>query len=393
MNAAHRALRIAVVAGETSGDRLAAGLIRSLKAGPVAVEVAGVAGPAMREAGCRQMLDASEFAVMGLAEIARHLPRLWRLRRRLLRQLAEFRPDVFVGVDSPELNLGLAARMKKQGARTVQYVCPSIWAWRAGRTERIRRCCDRVLCLLPFEPELLRGKGISGDFVGHPMAGERSGFSVAAEAGARIGNGDSRRRRDGGLLVALLPGSRSSEVARIGPPVARAAAWLAARRPAARFATAAAAPERGAEFAAILRRFAPAVEVRQTRRSARALLRGADLALAASGTVTMEAMLTGCPLVVAYRVAPLTAWIAVAFRLLKTPWVALPNVLAGSEVAPEFLQRRARGPLLGAALLDLHDDARARRAMRDRFARLSESLAGGGSDAAAQAVLRLAQAS
>ena len=385
MSTADRALRIAVVAGESSGDRLAAGLIRSLRAGPAEVEVCGVAGPAMRAAGCRPMLDASEFAVMGLAEIVRHLPRLWVLRRRLSRQLAEFRPDVFVGVDAPELNLGLARGMKRRGVRTVQYVCPSIWAWRAGRARRIRRCCDQVLCLLPFEPGLLREKGIAAEFVGHPMADELA--AELADAPAPAGDG-----REGGLLVALLPGSRSSEVARIGPPVAEAAAWLAARRPGARFATAAASPRREEEFSAILKRLAPGVEVGRTHANARALLQEADLALAASGTVTMEAMLRGCPLVVAYRVAPLTAWIAAAFRLLKTPWVALPNVLAGRELAPEFLQGRARGALLGAALLDLYDDAGARRAMRDEFAQLSGLLGHGVSDAAARAVLSLARA-
>ena len=381
MRTPDRALRIAVVAGESSGDRLAAGLIRSLRAGPVEIEVAGVAGPEMRAAGCRQMLDASEFAVMGLAEIVRHLPRLWVLRRRLLSELAEFRPDVFVGVDAPELNLGLAGRMKRRGVRTVQYVCPSIWAWRAGRARRIRRCCDQVLCLLPFEPGLLREKGIAAEFVGHPMADE------LADVPASAGDG-----REGDLLVALLSGSRSSEVARIGPPVARAAAWLAARRPGARFATAAASPPREAEFSAILKRLAPGVEVARIHENARDLLQEADLALAASGTVTMEAMLCGCPLVVAYRVAPLTAWIAGVFRLLKTPWVALPNVLAGRELAPEFLQGRARGALLGAALLDLYDDAGARRAMRDEFVRLSGLLGRGVSDAAARAVLSLARA-
>ena len=381
MRTADRTLRIAVVAGESSGDRLAAGLIRSLRAGPVEVEVAGVAGPEMVAAGCRQLMDAAEFSVMGLVEIVRHLPRLWVLRRRLIKQLAGFRPDVFVGVDSPELNLGLAARMKQQGVRTVQYVCPSIWAWRAGRTRRIRRCCDHVLCLLPFEPDLLRDKGIQAEFVGHPMADEQAESDKAA---GQVSDGD--------LLVALLPGSRSSEVARIGPPVARAAAWLAARRPGARFATAAASPQRKSEFSAILKRLAPGVEVGGTHGNARALLQEADLALAASGTVTMEAMLRGCPLVVAYRVAPLTAWIARAFSLLKTPWVALPNILAGREVAPEYLQGRARGSLLGAALLDFYDDAAARQAMQIEFARLSRSLGSGVSDAAARAVLSAAQA-
>ena len=382
MRTPDRALRIAVVAGESSGDRLGAGLIRSLRAAHGELEVAGVAGPAMREAGCRPLMDAAEFSVMGLVEIVRHLPRLWLRRRRLLRELAAFRPHLFVGIDSPELNLGLAARMKRQGVRTVQYVCPSIWAWRAGRARRIRRCCDYVLCLLPFEPDLLREEGIQGEFVGHPMADE--GIS---SPGDRPGG-----TREGDLLVALLPGSRSSEVARVGPPIAQAAALLAARRPAVRFSTVAVSDRRREEFSSVLKRFAPDVELQPARGNARALLKEADLALAASGTVTMEAMLCACPLVVAYRVAPLTAWIANTFRLLKTPWVALPNVLAGREVAPEFLQGRASGPILGEELVRLYDDAGAREAMSGEFARLSASLGQGVSDRAARAVLAVAEA-
>ena len=381
MTAPDRALRIAVVAGESSGDRLGAGLIRSLNAGPEPVEVAGVAGPAMREAGCRAMLDSSEFAVMGLAEIVSHLPRLWALRRRLLRQLGEFRPHIFVGIDSPELNLGLAGRMKRQGARTVQYVCPSVWAWRAGRVRRIRRCCDLVLCLLPFEPPLLRKKDVHAEFVGHPIADE--------EAGARRDTPAPVRRGD--LLISLLPGSRSSEVGRIGPPIAQAAAWLAERRPGSSFATASATAGAKRQFEAILKRCAPQINVRHDGRGARALLREADLALAASGTVTMEAMVCACPLVVAYRVAPLTAWIARTFRLLKTPFVALPNLLAERELAPELLQEQASGENLGRALLDLYDAPERRRRMRAQFARLADDLGRNVSDRAAKAVLELAR--
>ena len=371
-----------MVAGEASGDCLGAGLIRSLRSGPVEVEVAGVAGPAMREAGCRPMLESSEFAVMGLAEIVRHLPRLWMLRRRLLRQLEEFRPDVFVGVDSPELNMGLAGRLKRRGVLTVQYVCPSIWAWRSGRARRIRRNCDRVLCLLPFEPALLREQGVEAVFVGHPIADEQ----------APVRSGLSSPVRSGDLLVALLPGSRSSEISRIGPPIARAAAWLAERRPGVRFSTAAATAQGREQFGAILSRFAPGVEVPCASGNAHELLKTADLAAAASGTVTMEAMVCGCPLVAVYRVAPLTAWIARVFRLLKTPYVALPNILAGRRLVPELLQHQARGETLGAELLSLYDDPGARQAMRAEFARLSDSLGRGVNDRAAQAVLTLAQA-
>ena len=374
-------MRIAVVAGEASGDRLGAGLIRSLNAASVKVEVAGVAGPAMVEAGCRPMLQASQFAVMGLAEIVRHLPRLWLLRRRLLKQLGEFDPDIFVGVDSPELNLGLAGRLKRRGVRTVQYVCPSIWAWRYRRVRRIRRNCGRVLCLLPFEPALLREEGVDAVFVGHPLADEPA--PERSRPPASVSEND--------LLVALLPGSRSSEISRIGPPIARAAAWLAKRRPGVRFSTAAASVRGARQFAAILRRFAPGIEVRQAHGNARDLLAKADLAVAASGTVTMEAMVCGCPLVVAYRVMPLTAWVARVFRLLKTPYVALPNVLARRELVPELLQDEASGEGLGAALLRLYDDPAARGVMRGEFSRLREALGRGVNDRAAAAVLELAR--
>ncbi|WP_446831992.1 lipid-A-disaccharide synthase [Candidatus Foliamicus sp.] len=375
-----RPLRIAVVAGEASGDRLGAGLIRALSAGPQAVDVAGVAGPEMRAAGCAPLLDASDFAVMGLAEIVRHLPRLWLLRRRLLAQLAAFRPDVFVGIDSPELNLGLAARMKRRGIPTVQYVCPSIWAWRAGRARRIRRCCDAVLCMLPFEPALLGEQSIRGEFVGHPLADETLPIARQQHSG------------DDALLVALLPGSRHSEIQRIGPPIAKAAAWMAQRRPGVRFASAAISAQARRQFEALLQQYAPGVDVRCTVGNARDLLTRADLAVTASGTVTMEAMLCGCPLVVAYRFAPLTAFVLRAFRLVKTPWVALPNILAGRALAPELLQNRARGELLGEALLRLHDDPGAREAARSEFARLSKSLRRGANERAARAVLAAAGA-
>jgi lipid-A-disaccharide synthase len=216
---------IALVAGEASGDNLGAALIEVLRARLPGVRIVGVAGPRMRAAGCEALADAEELAVMGLTEVLRHLPRLLKLRRRLVAELTQLRPDVFVGIDAPEFNLGLAARMKARGMRTVQYVSPQVWAWRQGRVRGIGEACDRILCLLPFEPAFYERHGIAARFVGHPLADQ---FPMrpdrdAARAALGLGATDT--------VVAVLPGSRMGEVSRLAEPFAGAAGWLAARRP------------------------------------------------------------------------------------------------------------------------------------------------------------------
>src|SRR5690606_13610832 len=223
-------VRVALVAGEASGDRLGAGLVRELLALEPGAACEGVAGPAMRAAGCEVLADSHELAVMGLVEPLKELPRLLALRRRLVRRWTAAPPDVFVGIDSPEFNLGLEIALKKSApVRTVHYVSPQVWAWRPWRLEKIARAADKVLCLLPFEKAFYDAHGQAAEFVGHPLADELAGGRPAAPARALLGLPDDAE------VVAVLPGSRRSEVLRLGPVFAAACRELLSRRPGVRF--------------------------------------------------------------------------------------------------------------------------------------------------------------
>src|SRR5579863_9827348 len=217
-------LRVAIVAGETSGDKLGAGLMAALRARCRAIEFLGVAGPAMRAAGCVPLADAHELAVMGLIDPLKQLPRLLRLRSMLIERIGAWKPDVFIGIDSPAFNLGLAARFKARGIATVQYVSPQVWAWRPGRVRRIARCCDLVLCLLPFEPEFYRNHAVRAEFVGHPLADQIPLVPDRSAARARFSL-DAQR-----TVLALLPGSRLGEVQRLAAPLLAAAIEIARHR-------------------------------------------------------------------------------------------------------------------------------------------------------------------
>ena len=294
-------LRIGFVAGESSGDQLGAALIDALRARVPGLECFGVAGPRMIAAGCEAWANAEELAVMGLAEVLKHLPRLVRLRRRLIARFVAARPQVFVGIDAPEFNLGLAARLKARGLRTVQYVSPQVWAWRQGRVRTIGRACDLVLCLLPFETSFYASHGVHAVFVGHPLADQ---IALDPDRGA------ARRAleiREDAQVIALLPGSRVSEVGRLGADFAGAAAWIAAQRPAVQFiapmATRAVRDVFARQAAAALPR------IRLIDGGAREALAACNVALVASGTATLETLLSKRPMVVAYRLAAATAWI------------------------------------------------------------------------------------
>ena len=395
-------MKIALVAGESSGDTLGAALIAAVRARVPEAQFRGVAGAAMRAAGCQMLADAHELAVMGLIEPLKHLPRLWALRRRLLREITAWQPDVFVGIDAPGFNLGLAHRFKQRGLRTVQYVSPQVWAWRQGRVRGIAAGCDLVLCLLPFEVEFYRAHAVRALFVGHPLA---DAIPVAVDrAAARDRLGLPRT----GTVVALLPGSRVGEVERLGRDFIGAARQLAPRHPGIRFiapmATAAtravferlqaqpdADPHPGASAAGSVDASAPACRIEVLDGQARTALCAADAALVASGTASLEAMLCGCPMVVAYRFGALTAFLLRALRLVRLPYFSLPNLLARESLAPEFFQSAVTPEKLSAALrLQLEDQPR-REYLRQRFEAIHETLAVGGAARAAEAVIQLAR--
>lgn len=390
-----KALRVAIVAGESSGDALGAALIAALRE-RTELEVRGVAGPAMRAAGCEALADAHELAVMGLIEPLEHLPRLWRLRSLLLRQLIAWRPDVFIGVDAPAFNLNLAARFKRHGIATVQYVSPQVWAWRQRRVRTIARRCDLVLCLLPFEPAFYARHAVRAQFVGHPLADQvplaidrpaaRAALAAAAGRGSGLGATAAANRS---LLLALLPGSRVAEVQRLARPFLECAALLSQRHPELQVIAPMANSAAHSEFARALAQHQGSLRVQVLVGQARRALAAADVALVASGTATLEALLCRCPMVVAYRVNAATALLLRQLRLVRLPHFALPNLLAGRALVPEFFQEAAVPANLCAAVERVLADAAERATVQQEFDRIHRLLRAGGAGRAADEVLAL----
>jgi lipid-A-disaccharide synthase len=378
-----RPLRVGIVAGEHSGDQLGAALILALRERVGELECFGVAGPKMRAAGCDAWAGSDELAVMGLTEVLAHLPRLLSLRAQLARRFSAARPDVFIGIDAPEFNLTLARRLKALGLRTVQYVSPQVWAWRQGRVRTIGSACDLVLCLLPFETEFYDRHQVRAVFVGHPLADEIPLEVDRAAARAARGLTGSTP------VVALLPGSRLAEVSHLAQPFVAAAAHIARQEPAWRFIAPMASAATRRVFVQEQSRVAAAPPITLLAGEAQAALAAADGALVASGTATLEALLSGTPLVAAYRANALTAFLVRALGLVKVRYFSLPNLLAGRGLVPEFLQRQVTGAALGEALLrEMRDPAHVRE-LREQFQVTHRTLRRGGAARAAQAILEL----
>lgn len=341
-----------------------------------------MAGPRMIAAGCRALAQVDELAVMGLVEVLRHYPRLRRLRTRLIDELIGARPDVLVGIDVPDFTLEIERRARAAGIPSVHYVCPQVWAWRSGRLPAIRAAADLVLALFPFEVPFLAGHGIDAAFVGHPLADRIAAAPDRAAARAGV----LPDLPPDGPLLAVLPGSRRQELARHAALFLDAALVLAARRPGTRIAFGAVNDAAARELAALIAARAPASGSTPAVVVGRAteLLAAADVALLASGTVTLEAALSGTPAVVAYRLAPLSWWWL--RRAVKVPHVALPNLLLGERWLPELLQDAATPTALADALEAwLADPARVAD-YRRRCLALHASLAVGSGPAAAAAI-------
>lgn len=336
---------IGLVAGEASGDNLGGALIRALRARAEGARFFGVAGPRMQQAGCEAWVPSDALAVMGLAEILRHLPRLLRLRRDLVARLLSARPDVFVGIDSPEFNLRVARQLKAARVPTVQYVSPQVWAWRQGRVRTIGESVDLVLCLLPFESRFYDAHSVRAVFVGHPLADRIALESDPLPARAALGVPAAS------TVVAVLPGSRGGEVSKLGPPFAATMAWIHARRPEVQFVAPMANAHARSVFERALAAFAPGVPVQLLEGRSQEVLTAADAVLVASGTATLETALVKRPMVVAYRVAPLTGWLLREMKLVKTEFFSQPNLLAGRALVPEYFQDQVRPDVLGPAVL------------------------------------------
>ncbi len=374
-------LRIAIVANEPSGDLLGARLMAALKARHPRVRFEGVGGPRMAAEGLESLVPLERLSVMGLLGVVRRLPELIAIRRRLAARFLADPPDGFIGIDAPDFNLGLEARLRRAGIPCIHYVCPTVWAWRPGRVKTLRRAADLILALFPFEPPLLERAGVRARFVGHPL-GQEIPLETDRET-AREGLG---LPTDAALWVALLPGSRRSEVEALAAPFLEAAAWLHERRPEVRFIV----PLVNGELAGLFEaRIPPGLPIHCFRGRAREVLGAADLVLTASGTATLEALLVGRPMVVGYRLDPFSYWVVRAFRLVKTPYIAMANLVAGEGLAPEFIQHACNAEALGRALLDLLEAPERRQEILARYREIHRGMALDASAEAADAVLGL----
>ncbi len=420
---------IGIVANEPSGDQLGALLVRALRALRPDLGFVGVAGPQMLAEGCETLLPMERLTVMGLVEVAKVLPDLLRARRDLVRQLQQLRPRVVIGVDAPDFNLGLERRLRARGFSTVHLVSPTVWAWRPGRVKQIRRSVDLMLSIFPFETDFLREHRVPVQYIGHPLADEiplkldpelarralglksrltdldaalpaaqpaetheqeaTAAVQVTTPAAAIATPMAVGASGSSGALVAMLPGSRRSEVELLGPPMLETAAWCYARRPALRFVAPMVSDPLYQRFEAMQQALAPEVPLTLIHGRSREAMAAADLVLTASGTATLEALLAKRPMLVAYRLHPLTYWLVTRLRLIKVRYAAMANLLVGSELAPEFLQDRCRADLMGPALLALLDDANRRAEIQAAYHQTHLKLRQNAAHRAAKAILEL----
>ena len=376
-------MRLAMVAGETSGDLLAALLLGGLRARWPALAAGGIGGPRMQGAGFDAWWPSERLAVHGYVEALRHYREIKGIRDRLARRLLAAPPDAFVGVDAPDFNLGLERRLKAAGVKTILFVCPSIWAWRGGRAAKLRASCDHVLCLFPFEPELLARHGVAASYVGHPLADAIPLEPPRAAARAALGLPPEAQ------VLALLPGSRRAEIRWIAPPFLASAARLHRERPALRFVLPVAPGLRGL-VEPLLAAHAPGVPIQLVEGDSHAVLAACDAALVASGTATLEAALFKRPMVIGYALHPASWWIMK--RMRYQPWVGLPNILTREFLVPELLQAQCRPEALVPAVRAWLDDPAACAQVAERFAELHHLLRRDTARLAADAIAQVVQA-
>jgi lipid-A-disaccharide synthase len=357
--------RFAMVAGEASGDLLAGHVLDAMRARWPQLSAQGIGGAQMGQRGFEPWWPAEKLSVSGYSEVFRHLREILGIRKALRERLLADRPDVFIGVDAPDFNLELEQQLRAKGVKTVHFVCPSVWAWRAKRVEKLKKACDHVLCIFPFEPELLARHGVPATYVGHPLAGvipmEPDRLAARKALGLPLN----------GKVIALLPGSRASEIETLMPRFLKAAALLEKRHPDTWFVIPA-VPALQARISQLVRARKGPRHITIVTGQSHAALAACDVALVASGTATLEAALFKRPMVIAYR----TSWLTYALmkpRQLQ-PWVGLPNILCGDFVVPELLQSNAKPDKLSGALAGWLESPDRMRSVQERFRALHEQL-------------------
>jgi lipid-A-disaccharide synthase len=351
-------MQLAMVAGEASGDLLGGALLAGLHQRWPDLQAAGIGGPRMAAQGFSAWWPHEKLAVRGYVEVLRHYREIAGIREALAARLLAERPLAFIGVDAPDFNLGLEARLKAAGIKTVHFICPSIWAWRGGRAKKMAASCDLVLCLFPFEPELLALHGVPAAFVGHPLADAIPLVPPRAAARAALGLSDTDS------VVAVMPGSRRSEITAIAPAFLQAAARLHALRPDLRFVLPVAPGLRGL-LDPLVAGHAPGLPLQLLDGQSHTALAACDVTLIASGTATLEAALFKRPMVIGYRMHPIS-W-QIMKRLRYQPWVGLPNILLREFAVPELIQEDCQPQALAQATLAWLDDAPGRDRLAARF--------------------------
>ena len=379
-NGAGRRLRIALVAGEASGDVLGASLIQAIKIRHPDAEFFGIGGPKMIAAGLTSAYEQEKLAVRGAVEVLKHLPEILGIRRGILAQLKAWQPDVMVGIDAPDFNLPIERQLKRCGIPTVHYVSPTVWAWRRGRAQKIIASVNQLLCLFPFEPACYKGQDIEPVFIGHPLADEIPVEIDRAQQRAAL------NLPEGAPLITLMPGSRQSELDFHAQLFIETANRLALELPDAFFVVPLTTPATRDRFEAALHQYGAAgLRLRILFGHAREALSASDLALVCSGTATLEAALLRCPMIITYRVTALSAWIYRKMRYL--PWVGLPNILLGRLLVPELLQEDATADKLAKAMLELWRAPARRAEMAREFGAIHQKLRQDSAARAADAVL------
>jgi lipid-A-disaccharide synthase len=378
-------MKVIIVAGEASGDILGASIVRRLREQEPGIRCLGVTGPRMQAAGCESIASIDALSVMGLVEILRELPRLFRFRRQLIESISAEAPDVVVTIDAPDFNLGLGKRLRALGMPVVHVVSPTVWAWREGRKKTVARSCDRLLCLYPFEPACYEGEAVVAEYIGHPLADELDDRTTQAEARSGLGIDPAQR------VIGVLPGSRHGEVSRLIQTFVPAVERLAAQSP----GVLAVVPIAHPSLRSLIETHCvdrDGLRWMLLDAQSREAMQAADVLLLASGTVTLEALLLGRPMVVAYRVAPLTAWLLRGLGLLKISHVSLPNLLSSQPVVPELLQQAATPEAVSGELLNLWRDPAARHAQTRHFSAVRDLLARDAASCAAQAIVSFVSA-
>lgn len=375
-------LRIGIVAGEISGDLLGADLIKSLRQfSSRPLEFCGIGGARMLAEDFRSLFDMERLAVMGFVEPLKRLPELLAMRRTLREHFLSWRADIVIGIDAPDFNLGLELWLRERGVKTAHYVSPSVWAWRQGRIHKIKRAVDLMLTLFPFEEQFYRDHAVPVVCVGHPLADQFPLVPDSAEARAQLLIEPNKK------VIALLPGSRGSEVAQVGADFLETAAWLTRQHGDLQFVVPAANAARRAQIEMLLAARNDSLPIQVLDGQSQLAMTAADVVLMTSGTTTLEALLLKKPMVVAYRMG---AWSFKLVRyLVKTKFISLPNLLANRELVPERLQDDVRADVLGPLLLERLDNQALRTQLEHDFLQIHQSLRRDASASAAKALLSL----